>query len=711
MGCSIATHRHNLTLAVAPPPSNLHHREIEPKPDKFPGIIALRRRFPAVAKTAAPSLLLLALPFMFFWKVWWPSSYPRQVFAHGDFVEQHYPFRVFTARELRAGRLPLWDAHTFSGYPAIAESQHAAFYPLGLWQILFAENLPFLALEMEALFHLGLLAVSTFLLVRQLTGRGDAGLLAGGAFSLSGFLTSYPLLQLPILETALWLPISLWLLELSMQRRSLRLASLVGVALGCSLLAGHPQTALYIALVVGGYALTRVIVRADQRGFVLVATLLAGGIALGLSAAQWLPSIQLAALSPRAQLPYEQLSGGFGPTALWGLLRPNAGEWSPLYVGIIPLGLALVGLALCQGEARFWAVLATVALLLSLGRHGFLYPLLYALAPRAALFRGQERAAFVVSFALIVLAGYGYSRLIRREWRPRWALPVLLGLTMIDLFRANYGIVLQQPPTGDFFAQTPAADFLNQNRGLWRISTEGLLPGGGNAGKLFQFRDVTGNGPLSLAHYHRFLEKVPEVRWWKLLNVQYVLTPRVIDYPGIHLVLEDRQREERLYQINLGGQPAWITHAFELAPSQEVAFQMTAAMEWLDPINTAVLQMRPNPVPEPENGPESVRIVSSENQRIEAEITLSAPAIVIFSEIDYPGWEASANGQSIATIRAFGLLRALALPAGSWQVQWNYHPVPVSRGLALSGLTIILVSFVLIRNPKWRISGHRHQST
>ena len=711
MDCGLTSHRYNLNPPLAPPLGSPHHQEHEPKPDLYARVFALRFQWPPIAKSIATGLLLIALPFLLFWQTWWPSSHHRHVFANGDFVEQHYPFRVFVARELRAGQLPLWDAHTFGGYPAIAESLHATFYPLGLWQILFDEYLPFMALEIEALFHLGLAGVFTFLLVRQLTGRGDAGLLAGVAFSLSGLLTSYPLLQLTILEAAVWLPASIWLLELALQRHSLRLAAIAGVALGCSLLAGHPQTSLYIALVVGGYILTRVISHLDECVFVMVTALLACGIALGLSAAQWLPSIELAAVSTRSQLPYEQLSGGFGLSALWGLLRPNPGEWSPLYVGIVPLCLAIVGLSISRVEVRFWAITATVALLLSLGRHGLLYPLLYSLVPGAALFRGQERAALVVIFAMIILAGYGFSSLTRQKWMPRWALPVLLALTMIDLFRANYGIILEQHPPGGYFAPTPAADFLNQNNGDWRVSSEGLLPGGGNAGKFFQFRDVTGNGPLSIAHYHRFLEKVPEVRWWQLLNVRFALTPRVIDYPGVHLVLEDRQRDERLYRINLGGQPAWITHAFEMAPSQEAAFQMTAAMEWLDPLTTTVLETQPNPAPEPETGPEIVRVISYDNQHIEAVIRLSSPAIVMFSEIDYPGWQARANGQPIETVRAFGLLRALALPAGIWDVQWNYHPDPVSDGIALSGLTILIVSFLVIRDPKWDVNIHTHQST
>ena len=138
---------------------------------------------------------------------------------------------------------------------------------------------------------------------------------------------------------------------------------------------------------------------------------------------------------------------------------------------------------------------------------------------------------------------------------------------------------------------------------------------------------------------------------------------------------------------------------------------MTAAMEWLDPLTTTVLETQPNPAPEPETGREIVRVISYDNQHIEAVISLSSPAIVVFSEIDYPGWQAWANGQPIETVRAFGLLRALALPAGIWDVQWDYHPDPVSDGIALSGLTILIVSFLVIRDPKWDVNIHTHQST
>ena len=638
----------------------------------------------------APGLLLILLPFLLFWQIWWPDSDRRLVFAYGDFVEQYYPMRVFVAGELRDGRLPIWDPYTYSGGPIAAGSIAAAFYPLGFWQALFARPLPIWALQLEAIFHLSLAGVFTWLLVRRLTGSTGAGLIAGAAFSLGGFMTSYPVLQLAILETAMWLPVSLWLLELTLARRSLLLAALAGVALGCSILAGHPQTFLYIAYVWAGFLLLRAWHHRLGWRFTVAAALTAGGVTLGLGAALLLPTWEMAGLSPRAELSYSEVSHGFQLADLKGLWRPNPGQWSPLYVGLVPLGLALVGLFLVRrAESWFWASVAVLGLLLSLGQNGFLYPLAYRFVPGFAQFRDQERAAFVVSFALCVLAGYGYAALAQRRWWPRLLLPVLLCLVVLDLFRANSGIILQSPSAGGYFASTPAVEFLQQaDAGVSRVSSEGLLPGDGNGGMVFRIRDVTGNSPLHLAHYDQFLEVVPELRWWQLLNVAFVLTQRNIEHGALSLVVDDG--DQRLYQTFLGRQAAWVAHDFEVVPDQDAAIER-AAHPALDPRTTVVLEEEPNPMPRPSAGPDHVRLVAFENHRVEAEVTLGTPGLLVLSEVSYPGWVARIDGQRVPTLRAYGLLRAVAVPAGSWRVEWRYQSLAVNLGVGLSLLALFLV--------------------
>ncbi len=678
----------------------------------FALFFALRRRLAA----SWPQWLLLLLPFVLFWRVWWPDPAVRQVFRYGDFVEQHYPMRVFVADEYRNGRLPLWDPYTFGGEPAVAMSLFAPYYPLGLWQVIF-EKLPFEALELEAIFHLGLAGLFTFLFVRHLTGQAGAGLIAGLAFSLGGYLTSYPMLQLIILETAVWLPAGLWLLERGLTARALHRVALAGLVFGCGILAGHPQTFLYIAYLTAAYFLFRAICLRLPLGFVAVAAALLGGVTLGVSAAHWLPGLQMYGMSPRAGLTFDEISHGFRPAELWGLLRPNPGQWSPLYVGVIPLVLALVGLARRRAETWFWAAVTAVAVLLSLGRYGFLYPLFYRFVPGFAVFRDQERVALLVSFSLAVLAGYGVAALAgrwsaildrpkedvpqRRSRGLRLLIPALALFSFVDLAWANQGVILQTPPPGGYFARTPIVEHIQSvSAAGWRTSSEGLLPGDGEAGLVFQVRDIVGSGPLYLAAYDQFLAQVPEERWWRMLNVQHVITRRDLTHGALKLVRQDS--DLRLYQVFQGATLAWIVHDYALAADDEAALRATASPD-LDPFRRVILEQPPDVPPAPPTGPETVELVAFEHQRVVLDVTLTAPGIVVLSEIAYPGWNVRANDRgstslrSLRSLRAYGLLRAVALPAGRWRVEWRFEPVVAYAGLALSLTTLLLVIGLDIR--------------
>ena len=96
------------------------------------------------------------------------------------------------------------------------------------------------------------------------------------------------------------------------------------------------------------------------------------------------------------------------------ILPQSLGPWAPLYVGILPLTLAALALYLPRGrEVVFWGLWALLALLLSFGGGTFLYVPFYLLVPGFGLFRSQERIAFLFSFALSLLAGYGALGLIQ----------------------------------------------------------------------------------------------------------------------------------------------------------------------------------------------------------------------------------------------------------------------------------------------------------
>ena len=172
------------------------------------GRASLRRRPAADAAVAALLALLCAL---FFWQVLTPDAADRRWFAAGDFTDQFYAFRAYLARELWAGRLPLWNPYALGGSPFLADIQSAVYYPLGLLTVLLAGKggLPLVAVELEVIVHYFLASLFLYLLVRDLTRSRLAGLVSAIAYAFGSYLTSYPKLQMAILEGQTWVPLAL----------------------------------------------------------------------------------------------------------------------------------------------------------------------------------------------------------------------------------------------------------------------------------------------------------------------------------------------------------------------------------------------------------------------------------------------------------------------------------------------------------------------
>lgn len=427
------------------------------------GLIAWACRQPCLAAAIG-----LCVPVVLYYA---PLLLGLRTFPNGDFTHHFLDFSLFQAQALRDLRLPLWNPHTFSGHPFLADTQAAVFYPLS--NALLAITLPLRSaaarlylLQVEAIAQTALAGWFVYLLVRELVQQRWPALLAGITFALSGYLTAYPPLQLAVLRTAIWLPLILWLLLKTARATQAHTPAAwrwplwTAAALACAFAAGHPQTFLHIAWVTVAWSLLLVGLAARAGSWhdalrlglrLAVAALLA----LGLAAAQLLPSIEFTGLSVRADVSYAYVSGGFPLRDTWQLLLPRVFTWySPLYVGVPALALvaaAALGLRTQRGTRTgvgaatlFFMALALLALLLAYGDNAFLYPVFYRFAPGWDWFRGQERAAYLVALALSVLAGMGAAALPDMHRITRRRLAAVFGACMIAATYA-FGLLWQLP--------------------------------------------------------------------------------------------------------------------------------------------------------------------------------------------------------------------------------------------------------------------------
>ncbi len=374
---------------------------------------------------------LMLLPLLFWWRLWSWDQADRAVLPEGDFTSQYYPLQLFAARELAEGRLPTWDPYINAGQPGLADIQTGFYYPLNLLPNLIVAlfGLPYglKLLTAQVILHFSLASLFTYLFARHLARRAGArvpaarfaGAVAALTFTYAGYLTSFPVQQVTILETAVWLPLVLLFLDRAVHRvRPLPQILLAGMALACALLAGHPQTALYVVYATVAYGvfvawptqfraqeaqITDRLLRIAYYGF------LPSLLGAALAAVQLIPTLEFIIHSTRAGLDYRAVAWGFPLVEMTHLLYPGYFGGSPQYVGILPPVLAAAALFVkrARREVAFWIVFGVVALLLAFGGHTFFYSVAYLFIPGFGAVRDQERIVYLFSFAVSILAGYG----------------------------------------------------------------------------------------------------------------------------------------------------------------------------------------------------------------------------------------------------------------------------------------------------------------
>jgi hypothetical protein len=115
-----------------------------------------------------------------------------------------------------------------------------------------------------------------------------------------------------------------------------------------------------------------------------------------------------------------------------------------------------------------------------------------------------------------------------------------------------------------------------------------------------------------------------------------------------------------------------------------------------DPRRTALLEVRPDELPPLPGGalaPESTaKVVSYEPNRLAIETSAPTPTVLVVSEIFYPGWAATIDGQPARISLADFLLRGVALPVGQHRVEMRYVAPAARIGAIISVLTLALLA-------------------
>ena len=399
----------------------------------------------------------------------------------GDLMVQNFVWKQFIRENAAYPQGLLWNPHLFAGVPFLAAGQHSAYYPF---------SLIFLVLPLAKAYgwfvvsQLWLAGALLYVYGRILKMRRSSALLAGLVFQGGGYIVVSAAVFPMIIGAVVWLPFLLGMIEKVIQgglargRATILWAVLGAMALGAQVLAGHIEYTIYTLLVMGLYALWRLIAaarhRPDKTAVVQTGVWLAALVTLGLmfSAIQLLPLYELGQVNFREggatlaevrsfafparraltfvmpnffgnpahqavtdvftgeTIPIRQgYTGQARSTTEWGIKNYVEGG---VYLGILPLLLAVLGvIGGLKGRKNGRRSLTWFYLLLSFFSLAFifgtpLYAILYYGLPFVNQLHTPFRWVFPLSLAVAVLTGFGADyltetrrqRLDTRHWQP-----------------------------------------------------------------------------------------------------------------------------------------------------------------------------------------------------------------------------------------------------------------------------------------------------
>lgn len=119
-----------------------------------------------------------------------------------------------------------------------------------------------------------------------------------------------------------------------------------------------------------------------------------------------------------------------------------------------------------------------------------------------------------------------------------------------------------------------------------------------------------------------------------------------------------------------------------------------------DPRRTALIEIEPGKLPKlsgRELSPDAyARTIKYEANRIEIETNNNEQAILVLSEIHYPGWTAWLDGEKTPIHQTDFLLRGVIVPAGKHKIEMSYRAPQARTGAIISLLTIGLIGWLAI---------------
>jgi len=304
----------------------------------------------------------------------------------------------------------------------------------------------------------------------------------------------------------------------------------------------------------------------------------------------------------------------------------------------------------------------------------------------------------VLSFAGLLLASLLWLSARRGNWARATTLGWLAaGLVLLDLASLgayqdlggkNPSLGFEQPAIANYLASQAGEPYRIDTRtdieSLWQPDTA----------LLYGLEDVGGvANPLALADATRYWENLGSrsSRLYDLLNIRYVIAKKdvTLDWDKFALAF-DGDPQLNVYENRRALPRAFFAGQIQPAASHEDAWNAIHSPDF-DPAMTAVVEGASTLASTSTSRGEVTEIASTPN-RLTLKVNADGPALLVVSQLWYPGWQVLVDGRAQgAPVRTDYLFQGVALEAGSHTVELRFSSPLWRLGWVLAGVAVVIL--------------------
>jgi uncharacterized membrane protein YfhO len=137
---------------------------------------------------------------------------------------------------------------------------------------------------------------------------------------------------------------------------------------------------------------------------------------------------------------------------------------------------------------------------------------------------------------------------------------------------------------------------------------------------------------------------------------------------------------------------AWLVYRTEPVASYEEAWRRIQSPDF-----------RPEEVAVVENGPlleghgsGRIEVLRYGPNEVRLAVHTDAPALLVLSDVYYPGWQGYVDGAGAPIYRTDATFRGVMVPAGSHEVRMRFWPRSLRIGLGLAAVGLIIIFSMLL---------------